>query len=135
VPFIDSLVTNRHDRRGICGQRGGNVRVIVCLAAIACLVFAPTANADPVQHFGTFVIECDGEQFEIVSKPGSSNFVDSTSVSILMGVTVIDTATGEVLDEFHKPYTEHQDVTICQDITAIEDGLTVIVEALNTPPG
>jgi hypothetical protein len=110
------------------------LRVIVCLAAIACLVFVPTANADPVQHFGTFVIECDGEQFELVGKPGSSNFVDSTSVSILMGVTVIDTATGEVLDEFHKPYTEHQDVTICQDITAIEDGLTVIVEALNTPP-
>jgi len=51
-----------------------------------------------------------------------------------MGITVIDTATGEVLDEFHKPYTKHQDVTICQDITAIEDGLTVIVEALNTPP-
>lgn len=51
---------------------------------------------------------------------------------ILMGITVIDTATG-ALDEFHKPYTKHQDVTVCQEITAIEDGLTVIVEALNTP--
>ena len=76
------------------------MRVIVCLAAIACLVFVPPASADPVQHFGTFIIECDGEQFELVGKPGSSNFVGSTSVSILMGITVIDTATGEVLDGF-----------------------------------
>ncbi len=54
-----------------------------------------------------------------------SNFVDSTSVSILMGITVTDIATGEVLDEFHKPYHRNQDVTICQDITALGDGLMV----------
>ena len=93
----------------------------------------PTASADPVQHFDTLLIECGGEQFEIVSKPGSSNFVESNSVSILMGVTVIDTATGEVLDEFHKPFTENQDVTVCHDLGAEEAGLTVILEVLNTP--
>jgi hypothetical protein len=109
-------------------------QVFVSLAAVACLVAAPVASADPVQHFGTFTIECGGQQFEIVSKPGSSNFLDSTSVSILMGITVTDIATGEVLEEFHKPYTAHQDVTICQDVDALGDGLLVIVEVLNTPP-
>jgi hypothetical protein len=110
------------------------VRAILSLVAVACFVFAPTANADPVQHFDTFVIECGGEQFEIVAKPGSSQFVATTSVSILMGRTVIDTASGEVLDEFHMPYTEHQDVTVCQEILPPEVGLTVIFEVLNTPP-
>ena len=110
------------------------MRVVLCLAALVCLVLAPTASADPVRHFGTFVIECAGEQFELVGKPGSSNFVDSTSVSILMGITVTDIATGEVLEEFHKPYTRNQDVTICQDITALGDGLMVRLEVLNTPP-
>ena len=110
------------------------MRVVLCLAALVCLVLAPTASADPVRHFGTFVIECGGEQFELVGKPGSSNFVDSTSVSILMGITVTDIATGEVLDEFHKPYARNQDVTICQDITALGDGLMVRLEVLNTPP-
>ncbi len=46
--------------------KGGEVRVVLCLAASVCLVLAPTANADPVRHFGTFVIECGGEQFELV---------------------------------------------------------------------
>ena len=110
------------------------MRIILCLAALVCFVFAPAANADPVQHFDTFVIECGGQQFEIVGKPGSSNFVDSTSVSILMVITVTDLVTGEVLEEFHKPFTQHQDVTICRDVTAVGDGLLVILEVLNTPP-
>ena len=108
------------------------MRLIPCLIAAAALAFVPTAGADPVRHFDTFFIECGGQQFEIVSKPGSSNVVDSTSVSILMGITVIDSATGEVLDEFHKPYTVHQDVTICHDLSAGPD-LSVTVEVLNTP--
>jgi hypothetical protein len=108
------------------------VRFILCLVAVAALVAAPTAGADPVRHFDTFFIECGGQQFEIVGKPGSSNFVASTSVSILMGLTVIDNATGVVLDEFHKPYTEHQDVLVCQDLSA-DAGVTVYVEVLNTP--
>ena len=110
-------------------------RFVLLFVAVASLLVAQAANADPVRHFDTFVIECGGEQFEIVSKPGSSNFVDSTSVSILMGITVTDLATGEVLDEFHKPYTQNHDVTVCQDLGALEDGLLVIVEVLNTPQG
>lgn len=51
-----------------------------------------------------------------------------------MGITVTDVATGQVLEEFHKPYTANQDVTVCQDIDALEDGLLVFVEVLNTPP-
>jgi hypothetical protein len=109
------------------------MRLIPCIVAAAALAFVPTAGADPVRHFDTFFIECGGQQFEIVGKPGSSNFVDSTSVSILMGITVVDNTTGEVLDEFHKPYTAHQDVTICRDLSA-EAGLSVTLEVLNTPP-
>lgn len=101
--------------------------------AVLLMTMVSTASADPIQHFGTFTIQCNGEQFEIVSKPGSSNFVATTGVSILMGLTVVDTATGEVLDEFHKPYTEHQDVTICRDLSA-EAGITITLEVLNTPP-
>lgn len=108
------------------------MKVIACLAAVVGLLVTPTASADPVRHFDTFFIECGGQQFEIVAKPGSSNFVASTSVSILMGFTVIDTATGAVLDEFHKPFTDHQDVTVCRDLSA-EAGVTVVVELLNTP--
>src|SRR5262245_46769301 len=110
------------------------MRLIPCLAAAVALAFVPTAGADPVRHFDTFLIECGGQQFEIVSKPGSSNFIDSNSVSILMGLTVIDTATGEVLEEFHKPYTKNHKVTVCQDLSAVEAGLTVYLEVLNTPP-
>lgn len=107
------------------------MKVIAILATVVGLLVAPTASADPVRHFDTFFIECGGQQFELVLKPGSSNFVGSTSVSILMGFTVIDNATGAVVDEFHKPFTEHQDVTVCEDRN--EPGVTVLVELLNTP--
>ena len=54
----------------------------------------------------------------IVSKPGSSNVVTfdgqpSTSVSILVGLTI--SVDGVVVEEFHKPFTSHQDVTVCTE--------------------
>jgi hypothetical protein len=39
----------------------------------------------------------------------------STSVSILKGLTV--TVDGVVVEEFHKPFTSHQDVTVCTEVS------------------
>ena len=38
-----------------------------------------------------------------------------------------------VVLDFHKPYTENQDVTICTEVDPGPDR-TVVVEPLNTPP-
>ena len=70
----------------------------------------------------------------IVSKPGSSNVVTfdgqpSTSVSILQGITV--TVDGVVVEEFHKPFTSHQDVTVCTE--SPEPGVLVVLETILTP--
>jgi hypothetical protein len=113
-------------------------RVAVALTSLTLVtlaVGAGSAIADPVQHFDTFTIQCGSDTLVIVSKPGSSNVVTingvpTNSVSILMGIIV--TVNGEVVFEFHKPYTENQDVTIC----TFDDGPQhVVVEVLNTPPG
>ena len=69
----------------------------------------------------------------IVSKPGSSNVVTfdgqpSTSVSILKGLTI--SVDGVVVEEFHKPFTSHQDVTVC---TEAGPGALVVVETILTP--
>jgi hypothetical protein len=91
--------------------------------ALACLATAAApASADPVRHFGVFTINCGNDVYVIVSKPGSSNVVSvngmpSNSISILMGFTVKDRATGAVLEEFHKPYALNQGerIVICED--------------------
>jgi hypothetical protein len=113
-------------------------RAAVGLASLALGIFgvgAGIASADPVQHFGTFTIQCGGNTLVIVSKPGSSNVVTvngspSNSVSILMGIVV--TVDGVVVEEFHKPYTRHQDVTICTEVDP-GPGISVVAEVLNTP--
>jgi hypothetical protein len=108
--------------------------------ALACLATAAApANADPVMHFGVFTINCPNHvEYVIVSKPGSSNVVTvngvaSNSVSILMGFTVVDKATGAVLDEFHKPYALKQGdrILICED-RGFPD-IIVIAEVKFTP--
>jgi hypothetical protein len=93
------------------------------------------ASADPVQHFGTFTVQCGDDTLVLVGKPGSSTVVTingqpSTSVSILMGITV--TVNGVVVEEFHKPFTQNQDVTICSDVDP-GPGVSVVAEVLNTP--
>lgn len=113
-------------------------RAAVGLAGLAFGSFsvgAGPAGADPVQHFGTFTIQCGADTLVIVSKPGSSNVVTvngvpSNSVSILMGIVV--TVNGTVVEEFHKPYTRHQDVTICTEVNP-GPGISVVAEVLNTP--
>ena len=60
----------------------------------------------------------------------SVNGVPSTSVSILMGITV--TTSGVVVTEFHKPFTQKQEVQICTEIDPGAD-TTIVLEVLNTP--
>jgi hypothetical protein len=110
---------------------------LTTLGLMAVTVGAGSAIADPVQHFGTFTIQCGADTLVIVSKPGSSNVVTingvpTNSVSILMGIVV--TVDGVVVEEFHKPYTEKQDVTICTEVDP-GPGVTVVAEVLNTPRG
>jgi hypothetical protein len=120
-------------------ERDGNpkpeIRWTSEVALVTLAVGAGSATADPVQAFDTFTIQCGSDTLVIVSKPGSSNVVTingvpTNSVSILMGMIV--TVNGEVVEEFHKPYTENQDVTICTFDEGPEHG---VVEVLNTPPG
>jgi hypothetical protein len=114
--------------------------VAAALTGLTLMTFALAAgpaSADPTQHFGTFTIQCGTETLVIVSKPGSSNVVTvngmpSNSVSILKGIVV--TVNGVVVEEFHKPYTAHQDVTICTEVDP-GPGVTVVAEVLNTPRG
>jgi hypothetical protein len=107
----------------------------VIVGALGTLVLpTATASADPTNHFGTFEITCGGHSLVIVSKPGSSNVVTfdgqpSTSVSILKGLTY--TVNGVVMEEFHKPFTSHQDVTVCTETPA--PGELVVVETILTP--
>jgi hypothetical protein len=93
--------------------------------------------ADPVNHVDTFTSQCGSDTLVLVAKPGSSNILTingapTNSVSILMGITV--TVAGVVAYEFHKPYTENQQVTVCDEIDP-GPGTTIVVEVLNTPPG
>ena len=107
----------------------------VIVGALGALVLpTATASADPTNHFGTFEITCDGHSLVISDKPGSSNVVTfdgqpSTSVSILKGFTI--TIDGVVDEEFHKPFTRHQDVTVCTE--SPEPGVLVVLELINTP--
>jgi hypothetical protein len=106
-------------------------------ALAAGVVGVGSAMADPVNHFGTFSAQCGSDTLVLVAKPGSSNIltingVPTNSVSILMGITV--TVDGVVVEEFHKPYTQNQQVTVCDEIDP-GPGTTIVVEVLNTPPG
>ena len=107
----------------------------VILGALGALVLpTATASADPTNHFGTFEITCGGHSLVISDKPGSSNVVTfdgqpSTSVTILKGFTVF--VDGVVVEEFHKPFTRHQDVTLCTETPA--PGELVVVETILTP--
>ncbi|OLC52606.1 MAG: hypothetical protein AUH85_16715 [Chloroflexi bacterium 13_1_40CM_4_68_4] len=111
-------------------------RVATLVFAVAfVLAMQTSALADPVQHFGTFRVQCGPDLQVLVGKPGSSPIVSvngqsSTSVNILMGLTIaID---GVVVFAFHKPFTEHQQVTIC---TGLDEppGVSVVAETLVTP--
>ena len=113
----------------------------LCISALlllgVVLAAASTAAADPVRHFETFTIQCGTDTLVIVSKPGSSTVVSingmpSNSVSILKGITV--TVNGVVVEEFHKPFTEHQDVVVCTEVGA-PPGVVVVAETLLTPRG
>lgn len=95
------------------------------------------ASADPVQHFGTFEVQCGSDVLELTEKPamGSAQVVaingePTNSVVILMGVVV--TGVG-VVEEFHKPFSSNQDVTVCTQNP--EPGVTVVTEFLVTPRG
>ena len=106
--------------------------------ALAYLVSAANpVSADPIQHFSTFTVTCAGTVFELVSKPGSSNVVTvngvpSTSVSVLMGLTIM--VDGVVVFEFHKPYTLNHSERIA---TCVENGdppgVHVVAEVKFTP--
>jgi hypothetical protein len=114
-------------------------RVAIALAPLTLLswaVGAVGANADPVRAFETFEVQCGSDRLVVVSKPGSStvvtiNGLPSNSVSILMGITI--TIGGVVVTEFHKPYTQHQDVKTCTEVDP-GAGTTIVLQVLNTPP-
>jgi hypothetical protein len=110
------------------------IRLLLAVIVGVLVLSTATASADPTNHFGTFEITCGGHSLVIVSKPGSSNVVTfdgqpSTSVSILKGLTY--TVDGVVVEEFHKPFTSHQDVTVCTETPA--PGELVVVETILTP--
>jgi hypothetical protein len=111
----------------------------IVLAFVYLASAAVPASADPVRHFENFTITCGDDVYVIVSKPGSSNVVTlngapSNSISILMGITVKDTATGAILDEFHKPYTLNQGdrIAVCYDRTFPE---TFVIAEVKFTPG
>jgi hypothetical protein len=94
----------------------------IVLAVVYLASASAPASADPVRHFENFTIHCGSDTYVISSKPGSSNVITmngapSNSISILMGLTVKDKATGAILEEFHKPYAlNHGDrIVICED--------------------
>jgi hypothetical protein len=114
-------------------------RIALLLVTAAALVpaLAGSASADPTNHFGTFEIQCGSDLLVIASKPGSStvltiNGEPSNSVSILMGLTVIEN--GAVVFEFHKPFVQNhpEAVTVCTEVDP-GPGLEVIAETLLTP--
>ena len=102
------------------------------------LLFATSgiASADPVKPFGTFEVQCGNDVLELVGKPGSAaqivaiNGEPTNAVIVLMGVVVTVEGVG-VVEEFHKPFTSNQDVTVCTQNP--EPGVTVVTEFLITP--
>jgi hypothetical protein len=111
---------------------------LVCLALATLAVGAGSAKGDPLNHFaGTFAVRCGSDTLVIVAKPGSSNVVSingvpTNAVTVLMGATV--TVDGVVVVDFHKPYSQNQDVLTCIDLTT-PPGTTAIYELLITPQG
>ena len=96
-----------------------------------------TASADPVNHFGTFEVRCGNDVLELTEKPASGsaqvvaiNGEPTNAVTVLMGVVVTVEGVG-VVEEFHKPFTENQHVTVCTQNP--EPGVTVVTEFLITP--
>jgi hypothetical protein len=92
-----------------------------------------TASADPVQHFGTFEVQCGSDVLELTEKPamGSAQVVaingePTNAVTVLMGVIVTVEGVG-VVEEFHKPISSNQDVTVCTQNP--EPGVTVVTDS------
>jgi len=106
-------------------------------AVVLFFVTSGLATADPVQHFGTFEVQCGGDVLELTQKPamGSAQVVaingePTNAVTVLMGVVVTVAGVG-VVEEFHKPFSSNQDVTVCTQHP--EPGVTVVTEFLITP--
>jgi hypothetical protein len=111
---------------------------VLCAVVIGALsVLAPSAGADPTNHFDvSFTIICGGKALVIVAKPGSSNVVTvngqpSTQVSVLFGLHVTDNL-GNVIIDFRKP--GNQPVQTCTD-TSWPTGWTATAETIITPVG
>jgi hypothetical protein len=73
---------------------------------------------------------------ELTEKPASGsaqvvaiNGEPTNAVTVLMGVVV--TVDGVVVEEFHKPFSSNQTVTVCTQNP--EPGVTVVTEFLITP--
>jgi hypothetical protein len=102
---------------------------------LSCGALATGAGADPTHHFTvTFTIVCGGQDLVIVAKPGSSNVVtvngeDSTSVSVLFGLHVVDNL-GNVVVDFRRP--GNQPVQACTD-TSWPTGWTATAQTIITP--
>jgi len=121
-------------------RKGGKMRRPLFLIGLTVALLAGTtgiAGADPVHHFGTFEVECGADVVELTEKPaqGSAQIVaingePSTGVVVLMGVVVTVEGVG-IVEEFHKPYTTRQAVTVCTQHP--EPGVTVVTEFLITP--
>lgn len=113
---------------------------IFALTTVALVLFVATAGmaaADPVNHFGTFEVQCGNDVLELTEKPamGSAQVVaingePTNAVVVLMGVVVTVDGVG-VVEEFHKPFSANQPVTICTQNP--EPGVTVVTEFLITP--
>ena len=103
---------------------------------LLCATFG-TASADPVNHFGTFEVQCGSDVLELTEKPASGsaqvvaiNGEPTNAVTVLMGVVVTVEGVG-VVEEFHKPFSSNHDVTVCTQNP--EPGVTVVTEFLITP--
>lgn len=127
------------DRVNLFGGLSMKLRLVGAAGVVAALIVAPTAGADPTQHFTvSFPISCGGQTYLLVSKPGASQIISidgqpSNAVSVLFGITVVDNSTGLVVFEFHKPATDHQRLTTCVDTST--PGITATAQTLITPRG
>jgi hypothetical protein len=67
-------------------------RAVVSAGLLVVVLFATTgvASADPVQHFGTFEVQCGNDVLELVGKPGlgahavAINGEPTNAVTVLM---------------------------------------------------
>jgi hypothetical protein len=91
--------------------------LLVGLALALCASAVPAASADPTNHFTeSFAINCGGDVYVIVSKPGASqvltlNGAPSNAVSVLF--RLVNTGTSGTTTLVDKPLPKNEKVLVC----------------------